>query len=76
MITCVIAMMPPAPMPCRARKPMSTSIDCESPASIELSAKTVIAVCISSFLLTRSDSLPQMGVDAVVVSSVAVTTQV
>ncbi len=76
MITCVIAMMPPAPMPCSARQAMSTSTERDSPARIELSANTVIAACISSFLSTRSDSLPHSGVDAVVVSSVAATTQV
>jgi hypothetical protein len=35
-----------------------------------------MATCTSIFLLYRSASLPQTGVDAVAVSKVAVTTQV
>ncbi len=34
------------------------------------------AICSSSFLLARSESLPQIGVEAVRVSRVAVITQV
>ena len=38
--------------------------------------KMTIAIWISSFLLNRSASLPQIGVEAVEASRVAVTTQV
>jgi uncharacterized membrane protein len=43
---------------------------------MEAITKITIATWTSSFLLNRSASLPQIGVVAVVVSSVAVTTQV
>src|SRR3954471_3598247 len=49
---------------------------CERPASIEPAMKMTIAIWISSFLLNRSASLPQIGVEAVEASRVAVTTQV
>ena len=55
---------------------MSVGTLCESPASIEPAMKMTIAIWISSFLLNRSASLPQIGVEAVEASSVAVTTQV
>ena len=55
---------------------MSVSTDWERPASIEPAMKMTIASWISSFLLNRSASLPQIGVEAVEASSVAVTTQV
>ena len=63
-------------MPCTARQPMSQPIDCASPAIAELTTKITIAIWTSSFLSNRSASLPQIGVDAVVVSRVAVTTHV
>src|SRR5215213_5580097 len=43
---------------------------------MEPAMKMTIAIWISSFLLNRSASLPQMGVDAVEASRVAGTTQV
>ena len=46
------------------------------PASIEPTMKMTIESWISSFLLNRSASLPQIGVEAVEASRVAVTTQV
>jgi len=76
MITWVIARMPPAPMPCAARQAISIPMDCDSPATSEAATKTTIAHCMSSFLSIRSESLPQIGVAAVVASRVAVTTQV
>ena len=76
MTTCASACSPPAPMPCTARQPISQLIDSASPAIAELTTKITIAIWTSSFLSNRSASLPQIGVDAVVVSRVAVTTQV
>ena len=49
---------------------------CDRPASAEPNTKIDQASWMSSFLLTRSASLPQIGVVTVIVSSVAVTTQV
>ena len=76
MTTWASACSPPAPMPCTARQPISQLIDSASPAIAELTTKITIAIWTSSFLSNRSASLPQIGVDAVVVSRVAVTTQV
>ena len=47
-----------------------------SPARIEPTTKITSASWTSTFLLNRSASLPQIGVEAVVVSRVATTTQV
>lgn len=55
---------------------MSMPAFCESPAADEPSTKTTRANWISSFLEKRSASLPHSGVDAVIASSDAVTTQV
>jgi hypothetical protein len=55
---------------------MSWPVDWERPASTEPSTKIVRASWTRSFLLVRSASLPQIGVVAVVASSVEVTTQV
>ena len=49
---------------------------CAMPASAEPTTNNEIASCTSSFLLIRSDSLPQIGVDTVVASRLAVRTQV
>jgi hypothetical protein len=76
MITCVIARIPPAPMPCTARHARSIGTDVDSPATSDAPMKIRIASCMRSFLLVKSASLPHSGVDAVVVSKVAVTTQV
>ena len=70
------ACRPPRPRPCSTRQAMRVSTDWESPASIEPTMKMTIDSWISSFLLNRSASLPQMGVEAVEASRVAVTTQV
>ena len=63
-------------MPWNARQVMSMAVDVDSPATAELSTKMTSAIWTSSFLLNRSESLPQIGVVTVVVSRVAVTTQV
>ena len=76
MTTWASACRPPAPMPCTARQPISGSIDPGSPAPTEPRMKIVMAIWTSSFLFSRSASLPQIGVVTVVVSRVAVTTQV
>ncbi len=55
---------------------MSCGIDCANPPSTQPIVKITIAVWYSTFLLNRSESLPQMGVVAVEVSSIAVTTHV
>ena len=59
-----------------ARAPMSTSIDGARPAMTEPIEKMTRALWTSSFLENWSASLPQIGVVAVMVSSVATTTQV
>ena len=46
------------------------------PATSEPAEKMTRADCTSTFLLNRSASLPQIGVVAVIVSSVATTTHV
>ena len=74
--TCTRAVRPPTPRPWKARAPISTSIDGAKPATSEPIEKMTSADWTSSFLLNRSASLPQIGVVAVIVSSVATTTQV
>ena len=56
--------------------PMSMPVLCDRPASAEESTEMASASWMSSLRSTRSASLPQIGVEIVVVSSVAVTTQV
>ncbi len=58
------------------RKPISMSTEVESPARTEPRVNRNSAPWTSSFLLTRSANLPQMGVVAVDASRVAVMTQV
>ena len=55
---------------------MSVSVSCEKPAAAVASTKITIASWMSSLRLNRSASLPQIGVEIAVVSSVAVTTHV
>src|SRR3982751_2576539 len=64
------------PRPWKARGAISWPAVWLMPATIEPSTNTTIAIWTRSFLLYRSASLPQIGVEAVAVSSVAVTTQV
>ncbi len=59
-----------------ARAVISIAGFCARPAMTEPMTKTTRAVWTSAFLLNRSASLPHSGVDAVIVSSEAVTTQV
>ena len=58
---CTRACRPPRPRPWSTRQAMSVSTDCESPASIEPTMKMMMASWSSSFLLNRSESLPQIG---------------
>ena len=74
--TCTSAVRPPTPRPWTARAPISTSMVGAKPAISEPIEKITSAVWTSTFLLNRSASLPQIGVVAVIVSSVATTTQV
>ena len=76
MIDWALAVNPPIPMPWIARIAMSSGTFCEIPASTEPITKITIDNCTRSFLLTRSESLPQTGVDTVMASRDAVTTQV
>ena len=76
MTTCTSAVRPPTPRPWKARAPISTSIEGAKPATSEPIEKMTSAICTRIFLLKRSASLPQIGVVAVIVSSVATTTQV
>ena len=55
---------------------MSISADWDRPAPADASTKTTSATSISTLRLTRSASLPQMGVEMAVVSRVMVMTQV
>ncbi|MBB2743637.1 UNVERIFIED_ORG: hypothetical protein FHR35_003473 [Microbispora rosea subsp. rosea] len=66
----------PMPRPWTARKAISIGVFWAKPQANEATRKMPMATSISSFLLNRSASLPQIGVEAVVVSSAAVTTQV
>ena len=66
----------PTPRPWNARAAISWPTFWDSPANSEPSTKMAMPICSSSFLLNRSASLPQIGVLAVIASSVAVTTQV
>ena len=70
------AVRPPTPRPWIARAPISTPMLGAKPATSEPATKITSADCTSSFLLNWSASLPQTGVDAVMVSRVATTTQV
>ncbi len=74
--TTASAVMPPAPRPCTTRKAMSISADCDSPARAEPATKMIRDSCTSSLRSNRSASLPQIGVLAVIDSSVEVITQV
>ena len=58
------------------RKPISMPTDCESPARTEPRVNNANDAWTRIFLLTRSESLPQMGVVAVDARRVAVTTHV
>ncbi len=58
------------------RAVISMPVFCDMPATTEPTMKMTRAVWTSVFLLTRSASLPHRGVDAVIDSSAAVTTQV
>ena len=49
---------------------MSMSVSCENPASAEPTTKSPRASWMSSLRLNRSASLPQIGVETVVASSV------
>ncbi len=70
------AASPPAPRPWNTRMVMSIAGSCAKPAIADDATKMTRASCSSSFRSKRSASLPQIGVDTVVASRVAVTTQV
>src|SRR4051812_27886522 len=76
MIDCTRAVRPPMPRPWTTRQTMRNGTLCAMPAAMEPMTNTMMDSCTSSFLLNRSDSLPQMGVLTVVASSDAVMTQV
>ncbi len=63
-------------MPCTARNAMSWGMVWENPPRTQPTVKIAIATWYSIFLLNRSESLPQIGVVTVEVSSIAVTTHV
>jgi hypothetical protein len=70
------AASPPPPRPWKTRKTMSQSVFCAKPAAAEPRTKRPRASWMSSLRLKRSANLPHRGVETVVASSVAVTTQV
>ncbi len=76
MMTWASAVRPPAPRPWITRAPMSMPGFCDTPAMAEPMTKMMRPSCTRTFLLTRSASLPQMGVEIVVASRVEVITQV
>ena len=76
MIDWASAIRPPIATPCTARKAIIGGTVCERPAPIEPMTKITMESWISSFLLNRSESLPQIGVVIVIASSDAVITQV
>jgi len=69
------AVRPPMPMPCTTRAASRTGTLCAKPAISEPATKMTIALWTSTFLLNRSASLPQMGVDAALASRAVVMTQ-
>ncbi len=75
MIACDRAMSPPTPRPMAARKPTSWAMFWANPEASEESRKIAIAPWNITLRPYRSESLPQIGVEAVEVSSVADTTQ-
>ena len=64
------------PRPWTTRQAMRNGTVCDMPAAADPITKTTMESCTSSFLLNRSESLPQIGVLTVVASSEAVMTQV
>ena len=62
MMACDPTISPPAPMPWIARQAISSSIDCDSPESIEPTRKITIASWKKLFRPNRSPSLPHSGV--------------
>ena len=76
MMDCTKAIKPPRAIPCTARATIITPIVGASPAATEPTTNVTMAIWVRTFLLNRSDSLPQIGVVAVMVSRVATTTQV
>ena len=69
------AISPPTPSPMTARDPTSCPMFWANPAASEETRKIPIADWNMILRPYRSDSLPQMGVDAVEVNRVAETTQ-
>ena len=63
------------PMPWMTRAASSIGTLCAKPAITEPMTKMTIALWTSTFLLNRSASLPQIGVDAALASSAVVMTQ-
>jgi len=65
MIACALTINPPAPIPWRARKPISSPIVCERPASIEPARKIRIAARKTGLRPSMSPSFPYSGVETV-----------
>ena len=68
MIAWAPTIRPPAPMPWRARNPISSAMSRESPDRAEPTRKITIAAWKSFFRPYRSPSLPHSGVEIVEVS--------
>ena len=75
MIAITLTISPPAPRPCTARNAISSAMLCDSPDSTEPTRKTAMANTNRFFRPYRSPSLPYSGVEMVVASVYAVTTQ-
>ena len=68
MIACAPTISPPAPIPCTARKAISSSIVWLNPESIEPARKIRIAARNTGLRPIMSPSLPYSGVDTVAAS--------
>src|SRR3954451_12790028 len=75
MIAWESAIRPPTPSPCTVRKPISSPMFWLKPLASDPARKIPIAAWNMILRPYRSDSLPQIGVDAVEASSVDETTQ-
>lgn len=69
------AVRPPMPMPWMTRAVSRIGTLCAKPAITEPMTKMTIALWTRTFLLNRSASLPQMGVEAALASNALVMTQ-
>lgn len=75
MMATTSAVRPPMPTPWMTRAVSRSGTLCANPAITEPMTKMTIALWTRTFLLNRSESLPQMGVEAALASNALVMTQ-